>query len=180
SSWTGRWRATTTPCSSARTTSAWGGRPEGSPPGSWGPGAGTSWSSRAARAPPPAVERSEGFREEIGKRSDARLLPPLVADWLRDRAEDELTARSGSLPGIDVVFAQNDAMAYGAWRAFQAAGRTGIKLIGIDGLPGPMGGIDLVRKGILAATFTCPTGGKEAVAYAVDLLSKKEGIPKKI
>ena len=145
-----------------------------------GPGGGDVLVIEGRSGSPPAVERSEGFREEIGKRSDARLLPPLVADWLRDRAEDELTARSGSLPGIDVVFAQNDAMAYGAWRAFQAAGRTGIKLIGIDGLPGPMGGIDLVRKGILAATFTCPTGGKEAVAYAVDLLSKKEGIPKKI
>ena len=129
---------------------------------------------------PPAIERSEGFREEIGKRSDARLLEPLIADWLRDKAEDELAARGGSIPAIDVVFAQNDAMAYGAWKACQAAGRTGIKFIGIDGLPGPMGGIDLVRKGILSATFTCPTGGKEAVTYAIDLLSNKEGIPKKI
>jgi len=129
---------------------------------------------------PPSLERSSGFREEIGKRADVRLFEPIVADWLRDRAEDELAARGPSLPPVDAVFAQNDAMAYGAWRAFRAAGRAGTAFIGIDGLPGPMGGIELVRKGILSATFTCPTGGKEAVGYAMDLLLKKEGIPKKI
>jgi simple sugar transport system substrate-binding protein len=129
---------------------------------------------------PPSVERSEGFRKVIADREKARISGTIVADWLRDRAEDELSAGMGALPDFDVIFAQNDAMAYGAWRACQAAGRTGIKLIGIDGLAGPMGGIELVRRGILSATFTCPTGGKEAVTYAIDLLREKEGIPKKI
>jgi galactofuranose transport system substrate-binding protein len=129
---------------------------------------------------PPSLERNSGFAEELDKRPGARLLEPIVADWLRDNAEDALSSRLGALPAIDVVFAQNDAMAYGAWKACAAKGKTGIAFIGIDGLPGPMGGIDLVRKGILSATFTCPTGGKEAVIYAMDLLLKKEGIPKKI
>jgi len=129
---------------------------------------------------PPSVDRSEGFRRGIADRKNALISGTIVADWLRDRAEDELSARIRTLPGFDVIFAQNDAMAYGAWRACQVAGRTGIKLIGIDGLAGPMGGIELVRKGILSATFTCPTGGKEAVIYGMDLLQKKEGIPKKI
>jgi simple sugar transport system substrate-binding protein len=129
---------------------------------------------------PPSLERSSGFLEELDKRPGSKLLKPIVADWLRDKAEDELSGRIGSLPSIDVVFAQNDAMAYGAWKACKAKGKKGIAFIGIDGLAGPMGGIDLVRKGILASTFTCPTGGKEAVIYAMDLLLKKEGIPKKI
>jgi simple sugar transport system substrate-binding protein len=129
---------------------------------------------------PPTLERSNGFREVISKRDDVKVLKPIVADWLRDKAEDELASRLGNSPQISVIFAQNDAMAYGAWRACKTAGKTGIKVIGIDGLSGPMGGIDLVRKGVLSATFTCPTGGKEAVIYAMDLLLKKEGIPKKI
>ncbi len=129
---------------------------------------------------PPSIERSEGFGKVIADRRDARISGTIVADWLRDRAEDELAARIGELPAFDVVFAQNDAMAYGAWRACQAAGRKDVKLIGIDGLAGPTGGIELVRKGILSATFTCPTGGKEAVLYGMDLLNEKEGIPKQI
>jgi galactofuranose transport system substrate-binding protein len=129
---------------------------------------------------PPVIGRSEGFSEVIEKRRDARLAATIVADWLRDKAEDELSSCISKLSPFDVVFAQNDAMAYGAWRACKAAGKSGIKFIGIDGLSGPMGGIDLVQKGILSATFTCPTGGKEAVIYAMDLLLKKEGIPKKI
>ncbi len=129
---------------------------------------------------PPSIERSEGFRKVIADRRDARLSGTIIADWLRDKAEDELSARIRTLPRFDVIFAQNDAMAYGAWRACQAAGLKGIRLIGIDGLAGPMGGIELVRKGILSATFTCPTGGKEAVTYGMDLLAEKEGIPKRV
>lgn len=129
---------------------------------------------------PPSLERNQGFRESIEAKPGTKLLPPIVADWLRDKAEDEIANRVAGLPRVDVVFAQNDAMAYGAWKSFQAAGRKGTKFIGSDGLAGPMGGLDLVDKGILAATFTCPTGGKEAVIYGMDLLLHKEGIPKKI
>jgi galactofuranose transport system substrate-binding protein len=129
---------------------------------------------------PPAIGRSEGLREIFSKRKDIKILEPIVADWLRDSAEDKLTDRIRAIPKLDVIFAQNDAMAFGAWKAAQKARRPGIHIIGIDGLPGATGGIELVRKGMLSATFTCPTGGKEAVIYARDLLRNTEGIPKKI
>jgi len=129
---------------------------------------------------PPATGRSGGLREILSRRKNIEILEPIVADWLRDAAEDKLAERIRGIPKLDVIFAQNDAMAYGAWKAAQEAGRPGIHIIGIDGLPGPTGGIELVRKGMLSATFTCPTGGKEAVMYGRDLLLKKEGIPKKI
>jgi galactofuranose transport system substrate-binding protein len=129
---------------------------------------------------PPASERSEGLREVLAMRKDIKILEPIVADWLRDAAEDKLAGRIREVPKLDVIFAQNDAMAFGAWKAAQMAGRPGIRIIGIDGLPGATGGIELVRKGMLSATFTCPTGGKEAVIYGRDLLFRKEGIPKQI
>jgi galactofuranose transport system substrate-binding protein len=129
---------------------------------------------------PPTLARSDGFREVLAKHPNVKILHPLVADWLRDTAEDKLARRMRALPMIDVVFAQNDAMALGAWRAVNAAGRTGIRFIGIDGLPGPTGGIELVKADVLSATFTCPTGGKEAVIYGRDLLQRREGIPKRI
>lgn len=129
---------------------------------------------------PPALSRSAGLREVLAKHRNIKIVDTIVADWLRDTAEDKLAQRIRAIPNIDVVFAQNDAMAFGAWRAAQSAGRDGIHFIGIDGLPGPTGGIELVKSGVLSATFTCPTGGKEAVIYGRDLLQRKEGIPKKI
>jgi galactofuranose transport system substrate-binding protein len=142
--------------------------------------AGTVLEIQGRSGSPPALSRSEGLREVLAKHKNIKIVDTIVADWLRDTAEDKLAKRIRELPDIDVVFAQNDAMAFGAWRVATAAGRTGIKFIGIDGLPGPKGGIELVRTGVLSATFTCPTGGKEAVIYGRDLLQRKEGIPKKI
>jgi len=37
-----------------------------------------------------------------------------------------------------------------------------------------------VNTGVLSATFTCPTGGKEAVIYAMDILHHETGIPKRM
>ncbi len=129
---------------------------------------------------PPTLDRALGFREAVEKAGTVSIVGTIVADWLRDKAEDELVSwlRHNGKP--DVVFAQNDAMAYGAYRAAVKLGITGIRFVGIDGLPGPHGGIDLVTSGVLSATFSCPTGGKEALVYAMDILHRETGIPKKM
>ena len=129
---------------------------------------------------PPTLSRSQGLRDILAKHPNIRIVDTIVADWLRDTAEDQVSEHIRVMPDLDVIFAQNDAMALGAWRATTLAGRQGIRFIGIDGLPGPSGGIELVRKGVLSATFICPTGGKESVIYGRDILQHKEGIPKKI
>jgi len=132
------------------------------------------------RDSPPSLDRSRGFREGLADRPDIFLWNRVEADWLQDKAEDVLTpffALSGS---VDVVFAQNDAMAYGAWLAAKKAGKEKVPIIGIDGLGGADGGLSLVQRGVFTATFNVPTGGKEAVDYALDILNKVEGIPKKI
>ncbi len=129
---------------------------------------------------PPVLDRRLGFQEAIAPHKSIRIVASINADWLRDKAEDELTAWLAKNGPVDVIFAQNDAMADGAHRAAVKLGINGIRVVGIDGLPGPGGGIDLVRSGALAATFTCPTGGKEALIYAMDILHHEEGIPKKM
>jgi ABC-type sugar transport system substrate-binding protein len=129
---------------------------------------------------PPVLDRSVGFREAIAPWQNITIVDTISADWLRDKAEDELAAWLSKHGRVDVIFAQNDAMADGARRAAVRLGIKGIRVVGIDGLPGPNGGIELVRGGALAATFTCPTGGKEAVSYAMDILHREEGIPKKM
>jgi galactofuranose transport system substrate-binding protein len=129
---------------------------------------------------PPVLDRSVGFREAIERRPNITITGTIHADWLRDKAEDELAAWLGKHGRVDVIFAQNDAMADGARRAAVRLAMPGIRVVGIDGLPGPSGGIQMVRKGALSATFICPTGGKEAIIYAMDILHHEEGIPKKM
>ena len=129
---------------------------------------------------PPSIDRSLGFREGLADRPDISLWNRVEADWLQDKAEDVLTPFFAGKGTVDVVFAQNDAMAYGAWLAAKKAGKERLPILGIDGLPGPDGGLSLVQQGVLTATFNVPTGGREAVDYAVDILKRVEGIPKKI
>jgi ABC-type sugar transport system substrate-binding protein len=129
---------------------------------------------------PPVTDRDVGFRDAISRERNIAIVGAISADWLRDKAEDELTAWLRRHPPVDVIFAQNDAMAYGAYRAARKLDIKGITFVGIDGLPGPEGGIEMVKNGSFSATFTCPTGGKEAVIYAMDILHHEEGIPKKM
>ncbi|NLD58866.1 MAG: substrate-binding domain-containing protein [Clostridiales bacterium] len=121
---------------------------------------------------PPVAARSEGFARAIADFPNVTIQKQLVADWLQDRAEDrfkEYLIVSDRPP--DVVFAQNDAMAYGAWIAAQKYRVYGTRFVGVDGLEGDGGGVDLVRRGILEATFYCPTGSQQAIDYALKILS---------
>lgn len=129
---------------------------------------------------PPVVGRSKGFRDIIKEHNNIKISRTIISEWQRDEAEDKVTEVLKEDKNIDVIFAHNDYMALGAYRAAYNLGAKNVKIIGVDGLTGEDGGIDLVSRGILQGTFTSPTGGKEAVDYAVDILSKKKEIPKKI
>ena len=141
---------------------------------------GTVWELQGRAGSPPTIDRSIGLREEIERYPRIKLVRTITGDWSRDLAEDALFSLFQKEPPPDIIVSQNDAMAYGAILSARKAGIHSIKVIGVDGLEGPNGGLDLVRKGALHATFICPTGGKEAVIYAWDILEKKPGIPKKI
>ncbi|HYE84375.1 MAG TPA: substrate-binding domain-containing protein [Clostridia bacterium] len=128
----------------------------------------------------PAQDRSKGFGEVIAGYKNIEIVDTVVADWLRDKAEDEVHKRIRNYSNVDVIYAHNDPMALGAYRAASKFGNNNIKFVGIDGLLGEEGGIQLVKEGILKATFTYPTGGKEAVQYAIKLLKGEKGLPKRI
>ena len=76
-----------------------------------------------------------------------------------------------------MVYASNDMRAAGGRLERKGAGKQ-VKIIGTDGLPGPAGGIEDVAKGDWSATFTYPTGGKEAIDMAKSiLLDCAESVP---
>lgn len=132
------------------------------------------------RGSPTVVERSRGFRETIaGTRLE--IAGTIYADWQRDKAEDLLTAWvSTGDESFDLIFAHNEAMALGAYRALQKLGKEHVGIIGIDGINSEKGSLQFVSSNRLTGAFTSPTGGKEAIRYAIDILHKEKGIPKKV
>lgn len=129
---------------------------------------------------PSVKERSLGFWEEINQHGNIEVVAVLTADWQRDKAEDQMTELLKTQPRVDIVFAHSDYMALGAYKAAQKLGLSHIRFLGIDGANGPAGGLLQVEEGVLKATFTCLTGGRESIQYALDILNHERGIPKKI
>lgn len=126
-------------------------------------------------------ERSLGIRQELDNIKGIEITHEIEGQWSKDIAEDAMLELFNNNNNIDVVFAHSDAMAIGAYNAYKNSGyEKQVYFIGIDGVLGENGGIEAVNDGILSCTFTCPTGGKEAVQYAIDILKKRSGIPKKV
>lgn len=117
----------------------------------------------------PAVERLNGFKDGVKGNTKITIAAEQAADWLPDKAQTAFAAMLQAHPDIKMVYASNDMMAAGALLAAKSAGKT-VKIIGTDGLPGPAGGIKAVAKGDWSATFTYPTGAKEAIDMAKSIL----------
>ena len=125
----------------------------------------------------PAQERHLGFREFVGKEPGIRiLLDNQDGDWKQDRGYSIMETALKAFEKIDLVYAHNDPMAYGASLAAKDAGREKeIAFVGIDAIP-EEGGV-WVKKGYLTATFVYATPGAEAIRQAVGILRGEE-VPK--
>ena len=126
-----------------------------------------------------SIDRSEGFQSIVSEYPGIKTLQYRIESATRDDTEDMVLAHSNGLEGIDVIFAHNDYMARGAYLALQQLGYD-IPIIGIDGFTGENNGINMIKEDIIAETITCPTGGKEAIQYAMDILNHVSGVPKQI
>ncbi|MGH2565501.1 MAG: sensor histidine kinase, partial [Ginsengibacter sp.] len=97
-------------------------------------------------------------------------------DWdnAPKQAEEDLTNQLKNYSNVQLIFTQNDRIGYGCYKVCQKLGIVNkIFIIGVDGLPGKNGGIDLVDRSMLKATILYPTGGKEAIQTAVNILENK-------
>uniref|UniRef100_UPI0030DA8508 substrate-binding domain-containing protein n=1 Tax=uncultured Salegentibacter sp. TaxID=259320 RepID=UPI0030DA8508 len=119
----------------------------------------------------PAFERSQGFNEVIAHQENVDIVASIAGDWEKTSVGDNLKSILDSVGSIDYIFAHNDRMAMGAWEVARSKNlEDSIQIIGVDGLFGPSGGIQLVKEDVLAATVLYPTGGAEAIKLAVKLL----------
>ena len=119
----------------------------------------------------PAMERHEGFTRAIRAYPDICLLAVADGAWLRDQAETKMDSLLRVYPQFDVLYAQNDRMADGAYEAAVRRGREKtIRFFGTDALSGESYGLESVLDGRLSATFIYPTGGDEVVHTAMNIL----------
>ncbi len=126
----------------------------------------------------PAQDRRAGFRAALVHHPGIRVIFQVDMQWREAEAREEMEAILPRYERIDAVFAHNDPGAHGAYLAAKAVGRAkDIIFVGIDALPSE--GIAYVKQGILAATFECPTGGREAIQAAMKILAGEE-VPKSI
>ena len=120
----------------------------------------------------PGQDRNSGFREGI-KGSGIEIIFEADMKWLEPNARKEMESALARFPSITLVYAHNDPGAHGAFLAARAAGREKqISFVGIDALPHE--GQMYVRQGVLAASFEYPTGGREAIATALQILNGKK------
>ena len=138
-------------------------------------GKGTVVEIRGLEGSSPAIERHNGFVAAISRHPGIRLLASESGNWLQ-QSGDSVAARmfaKGIVP--DYVFGQNDRMAHGAWQAARRCGlEKSVRFVGIDALPGKGGGIELVRDGVLDASYIYPTRGDIVMQQALNIL---EGRP---
>jgi signal transduction histidine kinase/AraC-like DNA-binding protein len=120
------------------------------------------------------IDRHKGFIDQVKKSAGINFISKIF------EAGDEYPSETNTIkflkadPNIQLIFAQNDRLALSAYNACKSLGLDkAIKIIGVDGLAGANGGIDLVDRGIIKATILYPTGGGEAIQTAVNILESK-------
>jgi len=97
-------------------------------------------------------ERLEtGFRTELAKYPDVKILDAQTGDWLTEKANVVMNDFLTKYPQIDGVFAHNDAMAEGASAAAEAAGR--LKNMVIWGADGEKKALEYIENGKMTGTI---------------------------
>ncbi len=122
----------------------------------------------------PAMERHKGFTDALKNYDSLQLVKQVNGQWLKDTARSEFSKIVDQVRDVDLIYAQNDMMAFAVHEVLKSKGLDGkIKIIGVDGLPGPGLGMQFVSDKILTATMLYPTGGEESIRIAMQILNKE-------
>jgi ATPase/histidine kinase/DNA gyrase B/HSP90 domain protein len=126
------------------------------------------------QASSPAIERNRGFMDALKNYPDIKVVARGYGDWIKESgvtAMDSILVQSKE--SFQYVFAQNDRMALGALQSIKKHKVKGKKIVGIDALPVPGGGMENVRDGNLEASYIYPTRGDSVMQLALNILEKK-------
>jgi ABC-type sugar transport system substrate-binding protein/signal transduction histidine kinase/AraC-like DNA-binding protein len=122
----------------------------------------------------PASDRHRGLVDALAGQPGIQRVATLNGQWEKDIAKNELRKVLSRFPDLDLIFAQNEVMAMGAREVCnEILPDRKIRVIGVDGLPGQFGDIQMVYDGLITATALYPTGGEEAARVAMNILQKQ-------
>ena len=122
----------------------------------------------------PAMERHKGLTDVLKEETGIEITASVDGAWLQSVAGEKMDSVFQTNKNIDLVFAQNDRMAIGAYlSARQQQLEKEMLFVGIDALPGKEYGVEQIINGVLDATFIYPTGGDKVVQVAMDILEKR-------
>ncbi|GGF44901.1 D-ribose ABC transporter substrate-binding protein [Aliidongia dinghuensis] len=97
--------------------------------------------------------RSKGYHDVLDQYPDMKMLDRQSANWIQTEAYAKMESILQAHPDLQGVIAGNDTMAMGASAALQAAGKTGVIVVGLDGSNDAR---DAVQSGKIAATVLQP------------------------
>jgi ribose transport system substrate-binding protein len=149
------------------------------------PGGGNVVELSGTKSDLPAIQRDAGFRQAVDAHNKTvpaskqiKILSPVNDDkWLRPNAEQDMQQWLQKGVKINLVYAENDDMAIGAYLSAAAAHRAGqMKFVGGDGLATPGEGLDQVKEGHMNFSVVYPTCAQQA-AQIVEKLSKHQSVP---
>lgn len=119
----------------------------------------------------PAIDRHRGFVDALNAYPDLQIVASESGDWKEQSGSEVMKRVLAKTQDFDYVFAQNDRMAYGAYKVACEHGlQDKCRFVGVDGLAGKHGGLELVRQGVLEASMLYPTKGDEVIALAMKIL----------
>lgn len=122
----------------------------------------------------PAMERHRGLIDALAGIPNIKRVGSVDGGWLQSQAGEKVDSVLRVHKDIDLLFAQNDRMAIGAYLAARQQGREKEMLfVGVDALPGKDYGLEQVISGVLDATFIYPTGGDKVMQIAMNILEKR-------
>lgn len=128
----------------------------------------------------PAQLRHQGFVSQFKEESKYKIIDAGDGGWIKSKSKQIVRDDFEQYTSFDLVFGHNDVAALGAYEVAKEYGLAdSIYFIGVDALPGPMGGVSKVLEGKLTASLLYPTGAKEAIMTASDILEGKK-VPKSI
>ncbi|SDE72389.1 DNA-binding transcriptional regulator, LacI/PurR family [Paracoccus isoporae] len=138
------------------------------------------------------ARRQEGWRDAMGAAADPSLVIE-VDDWRSDLAAEALSRRLATGMAFTAILASGDALAIGAYRALNAAGRRipgDVSVISIDGLPQtqlldppmsvmaiPMQALGATALDLLCELAANPAAPRRRVELACELLRRRSDGP---
>lgn len=129
---------------------------------------------KGLRASSPAEERHRGFVEALKKYPEIEIVATAEGNWLKESGRTAMEEILKARTDFDGVFGQNDRMALGAYEAVKSHGtERPMFFVGVDALAGKDNGLELVTKGVFAASYIYPTRGDLVVQLAMNILTGK-------